>query len=68
MFKTDPDYKKRIYKKLETICEDETIKQCMKNRLEIGCTYNEAIEKTLDELEKLIKKDEEPPWWVYIID
>ena len=68
MFKLDPGYSKRIDKKINETCHDETLKRCLKNRLEIGCTYPKGIEKQLDELEKIVKKDEEPPWWIFMLD
>ena len=66
MFKLDPDYNNRINQRLETVDETDTIKQCYKNRIYLGCTYPKWIEKTLDEMDKLVL--EEIPWWVYIID
>jgi len=68
MFKLDTGYSKRIEKKIDENCHDPTIKQCLKNRFQIGCTYPDGVEEQLDKLEKIVKKGEEPHWWVYILD
>lgn len=41
---------------------------CYKNYLELGCKYNDGIQNKLIALDKLVKKHEDPPWWVSLLD
>ncbi len=41
--------------------KNKVLTRCYENKLRLGCTYNEAIEK---EIEKHSRYIEEYPWWI----
>lgn len=71
---SDPNKKKRMIELFKTICEEceiknpETMLECYKNRLELGCTYSKKIENILDTMDTLIKKQEAEEDWVSLLD
>jgi len=68
MFKIGKNEKKKRIERFNELEDDKTLRQCYKNKIEIGCTYPQDVEDELKELDAIIQKEDKTPWWVYIID
>lgn len=68
MFEVGENEKKKRIERFNQLEGNKTLRQCYKNKVEIGCTYPQHIEDKLKELDDIITKEDKTPWWVYIID
>ena len=69
LFNLDPLRNQRRIQRFEKICDgNQTLINCYRNRVELGCKYTESIEKQLDVVDKLVSKYEDQPSWVSLLD
>ena len=69
LFRLDPLANQRKIQRFEKICGGNvTLVNCYRNYLELGCKYNEGIQNKLIAIDRIIKKHEDPPWWVSLLD
>ena len=68
LFGTD-DYKiHRLIAKFNAVCNNTCVRRCYINRLEFGCGYVPEMEAEINRICALAHRDEQVPWWNYLID
>lgn len=68
-FFIDENFFDRLLTKFKNKCSDEIIFKCYKNKLELGCGYQESIENKIQEICKIAHGDEYvPEWWIELLD
>lgn len=66
MFKVKGVADKEQIELFEEFSDDPVLSQCYKNKIEFGCTYNNAVEQKIYEIETKMQKIE--PDWLDLID
>lgn len=66
MFKAKNVADKEHIELFQEFSDDPVLLQCYKNKIEFGCTYNNAVEQKIYEIETRMKKTE--PDWLDLID
>lgn len=65
----DNDTFNRLLTKFKNKCSDEIIFKCYKNKLQLGCGYQEETEKKISKICKIAHKDEYvTAWWIELLD
>lgn len=66
MFKVKGASDREQIELFQEINDDPVLLQCYKNKIDFGCTYNNAIEQKIYEIETKMKKID--PIWLDLID
>lgn len=66
--KIDPEMMNRRLQRLNDLIEDVALRECYKNKLLYNCKYHPNIEKNLKNLEKIVNKEDDIPWYHEYLD
>lgn len=68
-FEIDENKNFRLFSKFQNKCPDSILCNCYKNKLELGCGYQNEIEDKIKQICEVAHSDEPVvPWWVDLLD
>lgn len=47
---------------------NETIVNCYKNVVELGCTYPPEVHRKIDDVLEVVNNNDPPEWWLNLLD
>jgi hypothetical protein len=69
MFKVDNgERKEELLEKFREASGSDVLYQCLRNKLEHGCTYSREIEEKIEGIRKTLKLKHAIPDWLHLID